>query len=49
MGMLSFSTLFPEVEEREIRLATPVGDPILPERPRFSSSIAGSPAATAVG
>jgi len=32
MGMVSFNTLFPEVEAREIRVITPVGSATLPER-----------------
>ena len=33
MGMVSFSALFPDVEAREVRSVTPIGNPGLPERP----------------
>ncbi len=33
MTMVSFNTLFSDVESRELRSITPVGDPYLPERP----------------
>jgi len=39
MGMVSFNALFPDVEAREIRSVTPIGDPNLPERPFVFSEL----------